>query len=68
MKVTKKQRKLLNGPNAMVRNSLNCKNKVGRYVGRTPVYRNKAKITEVANFVKVQVGIPFVNPKNFGLD
>jgi len=52
----------------MVRDSLNCKNKIGRYIGRAPVYFNKAKLHEVANFVKVQAGVPFINPKNFGLE
>ena len=66
-KVTKKQRKLLKGGNAMVKASLATKNKIGDYFGMVPVYFNKAKITEVANFVKVQAGIPFVRPELHGL-
>ena len=62
-KVTKKQRKLLRGGNAMVKLSMATKNKIGDYFGKPPVYFNNAKPQEVANFVKIRAGIPFVKPE-----
>lgn len=63
-KVTKKQRKLIKGGNAMVKYSLRLGVKIGEYIGANPVYRNKAAPHQPVDFVKVQNGLPFIRKSN----
>lgn len=58
-KMTKRQRKLMNGPNDAVKISLSEGVLKGDYVGANPVFAMR-------NF-KVEGGVPFVRPKNFGV-
>ena len=66
-RLTKKARKLLKGGNAAVSYSIEKGEKIGKYIGATPVYFNKAGRLEVANFAKVKAGIPFVRTELHGL-
>lgn len=60
MKETKKQRRMRKGMNAAA---------FGAYAKghKTPVYKNIAPPNQLEVFVKVQKGVPFVNPANFGM-
>jgi hypothetical protein len=68
-KLTKRERKLLNGPNHATIQSLNHGEKQDcGMVGQTPKYGMiKNPKTGVESVQKVAAGIPFVNPSNFGL-
>jgi len=61
---TKKQRKLIKGPNDMVKRSLKNGTKILDYIGKPPVYVNKSPLNEIVNYVKVSLGIPFVKNPN----
>jgi hypothetical protein len=62
--MTKRQRKLLKGGNAMVKYSLERGLKIGEYFGSYPMFHNIAKIGQPANFAKVKNGLPFVRKEN----
>lgn len=61
-KMTKRERKLAKGPNAMAKASIKAGQKFGGYVGSPPVYADGE-----FQFRKMRSGIPFVRPANFGL-
>ncbi len=67
-KIPKKLRKLMKGGNEQVRYSMKNGEEIGDYVGANPVYVNKAKPHEPAEFVKVKAGVPFVKPVLHNLD
>lgn len=60
MKVTKKQRKLNKGMNFATLQAYSRGH-------QAPKYRNFADAGQLPMFRKVQVGVPFVNPNNFGM-
>lgn len=60
MKETKRQRKLRKGMNAATLEAYTKGHK-------PPAYKNIAGPNQLETFVKVQKGIPFVNPANFGM-
>ena len=60
MKETKKQRKLRKGMNAATRSAY-------EEGYRPPKFMNVNPPNMPANFVKVDKGVPYVNPSNFGM-
>lgn len=59
-KLTKKQRKRINGMNAATALAF----KEGH---KPPLYRNTSPVGQPVVFEKVALGVPYVNPENFGL-
>lgn len=68
-KITKRERKLLNGPNYAVSHSLNKGIKQeGGYIGDTPKFANVTDPeTGIESVKQVAKGLPFVRPSNFGI-
>ena len=64
-KVTKKERKKLNGLNAMAKYSIKHGQKIGEYIGKVPQYFNKSKPGNLPDFVKVSNGLPFIRQSNY---